>query len=59
LVEDVRELDFVFLTGNVPDVRGAYNIRHDQKWVMNVVNGFLLEHIDRGTRDTSLRQGLV
>src|SRR5258707_7369754 len=47
LVEDIRELDFVFFVGYVSYVRRADNLVHPQQWMIDVLNRLLLEHIDR------------
>ena len=46
LVEDIRELDFVFFVGNVPYVRRADNVVHRQQWMIAVLNRLLLEYIN-------------
>src|SRR5215831_7666332 len=48
LVEDIRELDFVFFARNVPYVWSADNVVHCEERMLSILKRFLLEDVDGG-----------
>src|SRR5579864_7485384 len=58
LIEDIGELDFVFFTRHVADVRGANDVGHRQKWMLSVDDGLVFEDVDGGHAVSTLLQGI-
>jgi hypothetical protein len=54
LVENIRELDFVFFAGNVAYMRRADNVVHRQERVKDVLKRLLLEDVHGGHARTAL-----
>src|SRR5690348_14219584 len=58
LVEDLGELDLVFVAGHVADVRRADNVGERQQRIVRVYEGFLVVDVDGGHARAPVAQRL-